>query len=90
MARTAAASTTSCRLPVVDAEDRLVGIVTVDDAVDVMEQEATEDFEKMAAMAPSEKPYLKTGVFDPGKAPHRLAAGADDLRHDHRRHPGPV
>lgn len=40
-----------------------MGIVTVDDAVDVMEQEATEDFEKMAAMAPSEKPYLKTGVF---------------------------
>lgn len=50
-------------LPVVDQENRLVGIVTVDDIVDVMEQEATEDFEKMAAMAPSEKPYLKTGVF---------------------------
>ena len=50
-------------LPVVDRENRLVGIVTVDDIVDVMEQEATEDFEKMAAMAPSEKPYLKTGVF---------------------------
>lgn len=50
-------------LPVVDKEDRLVGIVTVDDAVDVMEQEATEDFEVMAAMHPSEKPYLKTGVF---------------------------
>ncbi|WP_312643738.1 magnesium transporter [Hydrogenoanaerobacterium sp.] len=50
-------------VPVVDHEGRLVGIVTVDDAVDVMEQEATEDFEKMAAMIPSEKPYLKTGVF---------------------------
>lgn len=50
-------------LPVVDHEERLVGIVTVDDVVDVMEQEATEDFEKMAAMIPSEKPYLKTGVF---------------------------
>lgn len=50
-------------IPVVDHEGRLVGIVTVDDAVDVMEQEATEDFEKMAAMIPSEKPYLKTGVF---------------------------
>lgn len=50
-------------LPVVDGEDRLVGIVTVDDIVDVMEQEATEDFEKMAAMTPSEKPYLKTSVF---------------------------
>lgn len=50
-------------LPVVDHEERLVGIVTVDDIVDIMEQEATEDFEKMAAMTPSEKPYLKTGVF---------------------------
>ena len=50
-------------LPVVDGENRLVGIVTVDDIVDVMEQEATEDFEKMAAMVPSEKPYLKTSVF---------------------------
>ena len=50
-------------LPVVDGEDRLVGIVTVDDIVDVMEQEATEDFEKMAAMVPSEKPYLKTSIF---------------------------
>ena len=50
-------------LPVTDAEGRLVGVVTVDDVMDVMEEEATEDFEKMAAMAPSEKPYLKTGVF---------------------------
>lgn len=54
-------------LPVVDQENRLVGIITVDDIVDVMEQEATEDFEKMAAMAPSEKPYLKTGVFQLAK-----------------------
>ena len=54
-------------LPVVDHEDRLVGIVTVDDAVEVMEQEATEDFEKMAAMFPSEKPYLRTGVLDLSK-----------------------
>lgn len=54
-------------MPVVDKEDRLVGIVTVDDIVDVMEQEATEDFEKMAAMAPSEKPYLKTSVFQLAK-----------------------
>ena len=57
-------------LPVVDHEDRLVGIVTVDDVMDVMEEEATEDFEKMAAMAPSEKPYLKTGVFTLAK--HRI------------------
>ncbi len=54
-------------LPVVDHEDRLVGIVTVDDVVDVMEEEATEDFEKMAAMLPSEKPYLKTGIFELAK-----------------------
>lgn len=54
-------------LPVVDREDRLVGIITVDDAVDVMEQEATEDFEKMAAMLPSEKPYLKTSVLQLAK-----------------------
>lgn len=54
-------------MPVVDKERRLVGIVTVDDIVDVMEQEATEDFEKMAAMAPSEKPYLKTSVLELAK-----------------------
>lgn len=54
-------------LPVVDHENRLVGIVTIDDAVDVMEEEATEDFEKMAAMLPSEKPYLKTGVLELAK-----------------------
>ncbi len=57
-------------LPVVDKEQRLVGIVTVDDVMDVMEEEATEDFEKMAAMAPSEKPYLKTSVF--ALAKHRI------------------
>jgi len=51
-------------LPVVDNENRLVGIVTVDDAIDVIEEEATEDIEKMAALTPSEKPYLKTGVWD--------------------------
>ena len=54
-------------LPVVDKENRLVGIITVDDVMDVMEQEATEDFEKMAAMLPSEKPYLKTSVFQLAK-----------------------
>ena len=54
-------------LPVVDQEDRLVGIITVDDAVDVMEQEATEDFEKMAAMLPSERPSLKTSVLQLAK-----------------------
>ena len=55
-------------LPVVDTEGRLVGIVTVDDAIDVIEEETTEDFEKMAAMLPSDKPYLKTGVVETWKA----------------------
>ena len=50
-------------LPVVDKENRIVGIVTVDDVVDIMEEEATEDIEKMAAIRPSEKPYLKTDVL---------------------------
>jgi len=50
-------------MPVVDNENRLVGIITVDDVVDIMEEEATEDMEKMAAIMPSDKPYLKTGIF---------------------------
>ena len=50
-------------VPVVDNENRLVGIITIDDVVDVIEEEVTEDFEKMAAMAPSDEEYLKTGVF---------------------------
>ena len=54
-------------LPVVDHENRIVGIVTVDDAVDVIEEEATEDIEKMAAIIPSEKPYFKTGVIETWK-----------------------
>ena len=57
-------------MPVVDGENRLVGIVTVDDAIDVMEEEAAEDIEKMAAMTPSDKPYLKTSVWDIYK--HRI------------------
>ena len=51
-------------LPVVDKEGRLVGIVTVDDIIDVMEQETTEDFEIMAGMTPSDKPYSRTGIFE--------------------------
>ena len=51
-------------LPVVDKEYRLVGIVTVDDAMDVLQEEATEDMELMAAMTPSEHPYLRTNTFD--------------------------
>ena len=51
-------------LPVVDKENRLVGIITVDDAIDVIEEEATEDIEKMAAITPSDKPYLATSPFE--------------------------
>lgn len=50
-------------MPVVDVENRLVGIITVDDIVDIIEQENTEDFQKMAGMEPNEEPYLKTSVF---------------------------
>ncbi len=51
-------------MPVVDNEDRLVGIITIDDVVDILEEETTEDIEKMAALMPSDKPYLKMTVFD--------------------------
>ena len=54
-------------MPVVDNEDRLVGIVTVDDIIDIMTEEATEDIEKMAAIVPSDKPYMRTGVFETWK-----------------------
>ena len=51
-------------MPVVDSEGRLVGIVTVDDVIDVIQDEATEDMEIMAAITPTDKPYLKTSVFE--------------------------
>ncbi len=51
-------------IPVVDGENRIVGIVTVDDAMDVLQEENTEDIEKMAAIVPTDKPYFKTGVFE--------------------------
>lgn len=54
-------------MPVVDNENRLVGIITVDDIVDILQEEATEDMEKMAAIVPSDKPYMKTGVFETWK-----------------------
>ena len=57
-------------LPVVDGENRLVGIITFDDAMDVMEEEATEDIEKMAAIVPTDKPYFQTGVVETWK--HRV------------------
>ena len=50
-------------VPVVDKEERLVGIITIDDIVDIIDEEATEDFEKMALLRPSEDEYLKTNVF---------------------------
>ena len=55
-------------MPVVDSENRIVGIVTFDDAIDVMEEEATEDIEKMAAITPMDKTYLRTSTFELWKA----------------------
>lgn len=57
-------------MPVVDTENRLVGMITIDDVVDIIEQENTEDFQKMAGMAPNEEPYLKTPVLSLAK--HRI------------------
>ena len=51
-------------MPVVDSENRLVGIITVDDVMDIIEQEATEDIEMMAAITPTDKPYMKTSVIE--------------------------
>ncbi len=50
-------------IPVVDSENKLVGIITIDDIVDIIDEETTEDIEKMAAITPNDKPYNKTGVF---------------------------
>ena len=58
-------------VPVVDNEERIVGIITVDDVIDIIEQEATEDFQKMAALSPSEEEYLDTPAFTLAK--HRIA-----------------
>lgn len=55
-------------MPVVDKETRLVGIITFDDVIDVIQEEHTEDIEKMAAITPSEKPYLKTSAFETFKS----------------------
>ncbi len=51
-------------MPVVDSENRLVGIITIDDIVDIIEEETTEDIEKMAAITPTDKPYLKLSLLD--------------------------
>jgi len=55
-------------MPVVDKEQRLVGIITFDDAIDVIEEEVTEDFEKMAAILPTDKPYLRASVWETVKS----------------------
>ena len=54
-------------MPVVDNESRLVGIITVDDVVDILQEEATEDMEMMAAVMPSDKPYMRMGIFEIAK-----------------------
>lgn len=54
-------------MPVVDNENRLVGIITVDDIVDILQEEATEDMEMMAAVMPSDKPYMRMGIFEIAK-----------------------
>lgn len=51
-------------MPVVDREERLVGVITIDDVIDVIEEETTEDIEKMAGINPTDKPYMKTGIFE--------------------------
>ena len=51
-------------MPVVDNESRMVGIITIDDVVDILEEEATEDIEKMAAIVPADKPYPKVEIFE--------------------------
>ena len=67
-------------LPVLDQEDRLVGIITVDDAIDVLTEETTEDFQKLAATAPEDQPYLKTP----------LASRSHDFRYGFRRDFGKI
>ena len=79
-------------LPVVDNENRLVGIVTFDDAMDVMEEEATEDMENDGRPScPSDKPYMPDRrAWRPVQAPHPVAAAPDGFRHVHRHASSPV
>ena len=72
-------------VPVVDNENRLVGIVTIDDIVDIIEDEATEDFEKMALLSPSDEEYLKTGVFTLAKRRTSVAYDTYGVGHIHRK-----
>ena len=71
-------------LPVVDKEQRIVGIVTIDDALDVLTEESEEDFSKMAGVVPTETPYIKTSVLDLWKARIPWLAASDDLGHFYR------
>lgn len=73
-------------LPVVDNERRLVGIVTVDDAMDVIQEENTEDIAKMAAMTPTDTPYLKTSVWGIWKNRIPWPACFNGQRHVHGAH----
>lgn len=74
-------------IPVVDNEERMVGIITIDDIVDVIEEENTEDFEKMAAMPAFGGGVSQDGGSHAGEKPHAVAADSDDFgdfyRHDH-------
>lgn len=71
-------------LPVVDKEQRIVGIVTIDDALDVLTEESEEDFSKMAGVVPTETPYIKTSVLDLWKARIPWLLLSDDLGHFYR------
>jgi len=70
-------------MPVVDNEERLVGIITVDDIVDILQEEATEDIEKMAAIVPTDKPYMKTTVLEEENS---VVIASDDFRDLYRKH----
>ena len=63
-------------LPVVDAQQRLIGVVTIDDLVDVLEEEATEDMQKIGGMLALDAPYLSVGFVDMLKKTRRMAIGA--------------
>ena len=73
-------------MPVVDNENRLVGIITVDDIVDILQEETTEDIEKMAAIVPNDKPYMRTGIIDTWKKTYPLAVVPHGVGHLYRRH----
>ena len=66
-------------MPVVDSENRLVGIITVDDILEIIEEEATEDMEKMAAILPSDKSYFRTGIFETFKSRISMASYINDI-----------